>query len=267
MRSPAWRRSRGDTRSLRSPTAAAACAPPRLNARSVGRPRTTSRKWSRAGPALGSLLGAPGGVATHEDHEDRHQRERDDHDRGGDHVDRDDPGDDRGRHEGCEHELGQKPAEVGLERRGSEDRGGGELGALGAVERRRPVDEPASREREPKLREDARCREPPDGLEGPCEPARAAKTRRSSTSGRVSSSGRARERAGNHAREQRRLGDHQHGGHQADRHIGGEQEAHRACTAEEPGVERARGRPPQLPGGAGAVAQLAHSSTAPAVRP
>ena len=119
---------------------------------------------------VGSLLGAPGGVAAHQDHEDRHQRERHDHDRGGDGVDRDDPGDDRDRHERCEHELGQEPPEVGLERRGSEDRGGGELGALGAVERRRPVDEPALGEREPKLREDARCREPPDGLEGPCEP-------------------------------------------------------------------------------------------------
>ena len=180
----------------------------------------------------------------------------------------DDPGDDCDRHEPCEHELGQEPPEVGLERRGSEDRGGGQLGALGAVERRRPVDEPALGEREPKLREDARCREPSDGLEGPCEPRPRGEDEEEQHErpGQLIE-GRARKRARNHAREQRRLRDHQHSGHEADRHIEGEQEAHRPCAPEESRIERARGRPPQLPGGAGAVAQLAHSSTAPAVRP
>ena len=91
----------------------------------------------------------PLGVAADEPHEDRHEREREQHDAGRDGVDRGDEREHGDRHDERQHELRQVAGERRLERVHAADGGGRELGALGAVEGGRPVAEPPLDEVEP----------------------------------------------------------------------------------------------------------------------
>ncbi len=117
-------------------------------------------------PALPrALLGVP----ADQPHEERHERERHQHDQGGLDVDPRRPGEHRDRHEAGEHDLGQVAAEVGLEPVHALNRGGGDLGALGAVERGRLGAQAALDECKPELGEHRPGCAPPCHLESPGE--------------------------------------------------------------------------------------------------
>ena len=92
---------------------ASACAAPRLNARSVGRPRTTSRKCvdeqPQRLPALARLLLR---IAADQPHEHGYERQREQHDERGDRVDRADPHEHGDRDDAGQDDLRQVAAEV-----------------------------------------------------------------------------------------------------------------------------------------------------------
>ena len=164
----------------------AACAPPRLNERSVGRPRTTSRKsvdrqrsacqrsrvrCSVARPISHMKTGTSGSVSAMTSADSRstvghpcHDGERDDR---------------------REHDLRQVAGEVRLERLDALHRGRGDLAGLRPVGRRRLRRQPARDERQAQLGEHARSRAAPGDLHPPGQRAAAREGEREQDARRV----------------------------------------------------------------------------------
>ena len=154
----------------------AVCACERLNARSVGSPRTTSRKWLREQrERLPALARAVLRVAPDEPHEDRDERKRQQHDAGREEVDRRDERENGDGHDEREDDLREVAGERRLERLDARDRGGRDLGALRAVERRRRDGAASSRRRRA---EAARSRRRPRASRRPRSPTPRARARR-----------------------------------------------------------------------------------------
>ena len=126
--------------------------------------REVAREASERTPAR---VRSPLRVAADEPHEDRDEREREEHHARRDEVDRRDEDEDGRRHDRCEHELWQVAGERRLERVDAGDGDRRDLGAPRAVERGRPVAEPPLDEVESQLREDRRRRAPAGDLEAP----------------------------------------------------------------------------------------------------
>ena len=86
----------------------AVCARERLNARSVGSPRTTSRKWFEStASACQRSRRAPLGVATDEPHEHGHERQREEHHARRERIDRRDEHEDGDRHDAARTSCGR----------------------------------------------------------------------------------------------------------------------------------------------------------------
>ena len=128
-----------------------------MNARSVGSPRTTSRKCVESSRSdcqrLARLLLR---VAADQPHEHGHERQRREQDERRRDVDGRDPREHRDRHDAGEHDLRQVAGEVRLEAVHALHRGRRDLGARGAVERDRLRAQPLLDEREPQLGEHVR---------------------------------------------------------------------------------------------------------------
>ena len=165
---------------------------------------------------LAPLRRAPLRVAADQPHEHGHEREREQHDPGGEQVDRRDErkhgdGDDE-----REHELREVARERGLERVHAADGERRHLGALGAVEGRRPVAESALDDVQAQVGERARRRPAPGHLEAPG--GRSAARRHDDEEderGQELPERGAREAARRDAREQHRLGEDEERGNDA----------------------------------------------------
>jgi hypothetical protein len=145
----------------------AACAPPRLNDRSVGRPRHVEEVRRQAAQCVPALARALLGGAADEPHEHRHQRQRDRHHERRFEVDRGHPRHDDEGHDRREHDLGQVAGEVRLERLDPLHRGRRDLAGLRAVGRRRLGLQAARDDCEAQLGEHARRRAPARDLHPP----------------------------------------------------------------------------------------------------
>ncbi len=217
----------------------AACASPRLKARSVGRPRTTSRKWversdiasqrSRARapvvrPISQKKTGTSGSVSSIESGRD--EVEGGDQDQYGNGND------------GGEDELGEVATEQPLERLHAGDCCGRNLGALGAVERGRVPLQPGGDEVEPELRDDTRGRVGADRLEAPGRGGTRDDHGHEESQRRCDvREGGAVEAACDHAREQHGLGENEKGGNDSENRVGSESDARGARATKETRVE------------------------------
>ena len=106
-------------------------------------------------------------VAPDEPHEDRDERQREQHEPGRDEVERGHEREDGNRDDDGEHDLRQVAGVGGLERVDARDGGRRHLGALDAVEGGRLALQAPLDEVEPQRREDAHGGSSPDGLEAP----------------------------------------------------------------------------------------------------
>ena len=157
---------------------------------------------------LTPLRRAPLRVAADQPHEHGHEREREQHDPGGDEVDRGHEGEHGDRDDRRQHELREVAGERGLERVDAADGEGRHLRALRAVERGRAVAEPALDDVQTQVRERARRRPPSGHLEAPG--GRTAARRHDDEEderGEEILDRRARKAARRHAGEQHRLGE------------------------------------------------------------
>ena len=114
---------------------------------------------------LPPLAGTPLCVAPDQPHEHGDERQREQHHACGDKVDRRDEDEHGDRHGHSEDDLREIARERRLERVDAADRSGGDLGALGAVERGRLTTQPSLDELEPELREHVHRRAPAHDLE------------------------------------------------------------------------------------------------------
>ena len=108
-------------------------------------------------------------VPADEPHEDRHERQRQQQQPGGDRVEHRHEREHRHRHDDGEDDLRQIPRERRLQRADPRDRERRDLAALRPVERRRLRAQPLRDEIEPELREDRRRAAPTGDLEAPRE--------------------------------------------------------------------------------------------------
>ena len=161
---------------------------------------------------------------------------------GRDGVDRGDEREHGDRDDDREHDLRQVAGERGLERVDAADGDRRHLGALGAVERRRPVAEPPLDEVEPELREHVRRGAASRDLEPPVgRRARATTAREAQRDADVGERG-AVERARGDVRDEDGLGEDEQRGDHAERRVGGEQDAHGPRAAQQARIDRPHGR-------------------------
>ena len=219
---------------------------PRLNARSVGRPRTTSRKWpDEERQRLPALSSAALGVAPDEPHEQRDERQRQQHHARGEEVDRGDEREHRDRHDDREHDLREVTGEGRLER---------------VHARRRPRSRPprsARRRAQPagsaaavSTRSSRSCGEHVRRRPTPATSKPQAATRTRDDDGAEDDERRrhigersAVERARGDAREQHRLREHEQRHDDAERGVGGEQHSRRPAHG---GGDAGRGTAPEV---------------------
>ena len=229
-------------RSLTSPTIAASSRA-RPNARSVGRPRTTSRKWlESARNACHRSRVRSCGVRADQPHEHRHEWQRQQHDHRGLEVQKRDPGDHQERDDRREHDLRQVAREVAFERLYSLHRDGRDLGAAGAVDRRRMCPQSALDEGQAKLREDAPGRAAASDLHRPGEraPHRECDYEQGELRPELAQR-RAVEGSRGDPGEHRRSEQHGEGGADPERGVEDQQRPRRLCPAEQARVESAHG--------------------------
>ena len=187
---------------------------------------------------LPALPGAGAGRAADQPEEDRHERQRQQHEPGRDEVEGGDQDQDGNGNDCGEDELGEIATEQSLERLDAGDRGGRDLGALGPVERRRIPLQPRADEVEPELRDDAGRCVGADRLEPPGRRARATHDHEEERQGRRDvREGGAVERPCHDPREQHGLGEHEQGGNDPEHRVGPEGDAGGARTMEETRVE------------------------------
>ena len=189
---------------------------------------------------LPALERAPLRVTAHEPHEERHERQRHEHDRGGDEVDRRDEHEHRDRHDHGEDDLREVAGEGRLERVDAGDRRGRDLGALRAVERGRALSQPRLDEVEPKRRENVARRPPPRHLEAPGrERAGTDDDGEQDERTRHGPERRAVERPCGDAREEHRLREDEQRRRDPQHRVDPEEDAGCARTAEEARIEDA----------------------------
>ena len=219
----------------------AACASPRLKARSVGRPRTTSRKCparsvrachrSRARrsvyrPTSHMNTGTSGSVSSISPAETRSIVATKTSTATGTTT--------------ASSGLREIPRERRLERIGAGDGGRRDLGALGAVERRGLIWQPPLDELEPQVCEHVRRRPPADDLEAPGGQRAAGRGRDEQDEGRREVVERLTvERSRRHGRDQGGLHEHEQRRDEGERHVGGQQRPHGARAADEARVDHA----------------------------
>ena len=193
---------------------------------------------------LPALTRSPLGVPADQPHEDRDERQRQEHDTGGDRVDHrheDEHGD---RHHHGQHDLRQVAREGRLERVDASDGDRRHLGALGPVETCWAVAEPSLDDVEAELGEHvgrgapARDLEPPRGRRARDGDEREQDQRLADLGERGTV-----ERARHDACEQHRLGEDEERGDDAEHDIRGEEDAHRASPPQETRVDRSHGAP------------------------
>ena len=195
------------------------------------------REQAQRLPALaGALLGA----ASDQPHEDRHQRQRQEHHAGRQRIDPRHPGQHGDRHDGRQHELRQVAGEVRLEAVDALDARGRDLGRLGAVEGRRCVAQAPLGELDPEPGQRRRSSAPAGHLEAPPQhPAQRERHGEEHDVGRDIGRRGAVEGARDHRCEQRRLDQDQQRRAEPERDVGREQPAHRPRPPDEAPVERA----------------------------
>ena len=194
---------------------------------------------------LPALPRVPGRGAADQPHEDRDERQREQHDPGRERVDRGDEHEHGDRDDGCEEDLRQVTGERGLERVDAVHRGRRDLGALGAVERGRVVAQPGLDEVEPQLREDAGRRAPPPGLEAPgCAGARHDHDDEQLERQRHVRERRPVERPCRDPSEQYRLCEDEQRRGEAERGVDPEEQPRRPCATEQARVEETHASEP-----------------------
>ena len=157
-------------------------------------------------------------------------------------VDRGDEGEHGDRDDGRQHELREVAGERGLERVDAADGERRHLRALGAVERGRPVAEPALDDVQTQVGERARRRPPPCDLEAPG--GRSAARRHDDEEderGQELPERGAGEAASRDAREQHRLGEDEQRGDDSQDGVDREHDAHGPGAANQARVERPHG--------------------------
>ena len=185
-----------------------------------------------------SLTRAILGVPADQPHEDGDERQREQHQAGGQGIDRHDQAEHRQRHQDRKHDLGQVAGEIRLEPVHTLDRRRGDLACLGAVERDRLVAKPRLDERKTKVGEDRRSRAAPGYFEDPRQHAPPRESQRQQEKvERDVAQRRAGEGLGDDLRDQCRLKQNDHGRGRADDRVQHEQMAHRPCAPHETFVE------------------------------
>ncbi len=197
------------------------------------------KKAHRLPPLTGTALR----VAADEPHEDRDQRERQDHHAGGDEIDRGDQREDRERDDQRQDELRQVAGERRLERVDAGHRGRRDLRALGAVERRGTAAEPRLDEVEPQPGRDVDpC--PPAGHLEPPRGERACHHHGAEEHERPTDlrEGRSCEGARGDTRQEHRLREDEQRHDDAENGIDDEERPHRPGAPEQARVEGGEGR-------------------------
>ena len=198
----------------------------------------------------------PGGPADQPE-EDRHERQREQHQARGDEVERGDEDENGDRHHDREHELRQGAAEQPCQRVDAGDGGGRDLGALGSVERGRIALQPGRDEVEPQLRQHPGRSVGADRLESPgrARPRHDHDGEQHERRRHVRERG-AVERARGDAGKEDGLREDEERGHDAEGGIGSERNACGARAAEEARIERSHdseSTPGRQRSGAGAI--------------
>ena len=189
---------------------------------------------------LPALAGAAFGRAPDQPHEERHERQRQQHHARRDQIEPRDRDQHGNRHDDREHRLRQVAREQRLQRVDAGDRCGRHLCALGAVERgglhaQTPIDQV-----EPELRQHAGGRAPAGDLEAPPERRPRDNHRREQHDRRRDiAERRAVERLGRDVREQYRLREDEQRHRDADRRVQTDQQPGGPRTLQQPGIDAA----------------------------
>ena len=194
---------------------------------------------------LPPLVRALRGVAADEPHEDRHERQRQQQQPGGDRIEHGDEREHGDRDDAGEDDLRQIARERRLERADARDRERRDLAALRSVERSRLRAQPGRDEVEPQLRENRRRAAPSGDLEAPRE-QRARREHRDEQDDARPDRGERRtvERARDDPREQQRLTEDEQRRTDAEHRVHRQQHARRPRAPQQSAVDHGVGASP-----------------------